>query len=214
MFHYHQQVVKTNWKLWQDNNTESYHIFLHNTNRKMTTFDTRHWYFFRNGHYLLPPDSKETITHHMSRAGIADRMTHVFPGLGPNQLYRANFFPDVTFVIRTTVMRVDRCVPISPGETLVEYWGVGLKSDTPEVRALRLEHHNTLWGPFGRNLPEDIAASESQYRAIQTGALRYSIFAREADLRSDDDEVSRIYYRHWGELMGRKASDPFGEYAE
>ena len=34
VFHFHKAFVKTNWKLWQDNNTERYHGLLHAANRK------------------------------------------------------------------------------------------------------------------------------------------------------------------------------------
>src|SRR5262249_53395912 len=33
VFHFHKAVVQTNWKLWQDNNSERYHSMLHAINR-------------------------------------------------------------------------------------------------------------------------------------------------------------------------------------
>ena len=34
VFHFHKAMLKTNWKLWQDNNSERYHAMLHVANRK------------------------------------------------------------------------------------------------------------------------------------------------------------------------------------
>jgi len=87
--------------------------------------------------------------------------------------------------------------------------GLGLKSDTPEVRALRLHHHNQFWGPAGRNLPEDIMAVETQWECMQSGAMRYSIFAREEELRAQDDGNVRHFYQEWGRRMGRDPARPF-----
>lgn len=211
LFNHSRRIVKTNWKLWWDNNTESYHNFLHPFNRKTSTFANRHWQIYPQGHSVLLPDTRESVTHHMSKGGLEDRTEYPWPGLIGNQMYRGYLFPDVMLNIRTTVLRIDHLIPISPGETMVEYRGIALADDTPEARATRLNHHNQLWAPFGRNVPEDAAAVESQWRAIKTGAIRYSIYAREADMQSDDDIVSREYYARWGAIMGRKASDPFGD---
>ena len=34
VFHFHKAVLRTNWKLWMDNNSERYHSMLHSLNRK------------------------------------------------------------------------------------------------------------------------------------------------------------------------------------
>ena len=39
---------------------------------------------------------------------------------------------------------------------MIEFRGFGLKKDTPQERKTRIEHHNTIWGPMGRNLHEDL----------------------------------------------------------
>ena len=38
---------------------------------------------------------------------------------------------------------------------MIEFRGLGLKRDTPDEQAQRVRDHNTIWGPFGRNLHED-----------------------------------------------------------
>jgi methanesulfonate monooxygenase large subunit len=97
--------------------------------------------------------------------------------------------------------------PLAPDRTLLEWRGLGLKSDTPEVRAMRLRQHNQVWGPAGRNLAEDVAAVESQHRNAMSGASRYSIIAREEDGRPHDDCFFRAYYQEWGRRIGRWPHD-------
>ena len=64
----------------------------------------------------------------------------------------------MTYNLRTSVLRMDTSIPLGPNTLLVEFRGLGLKSDTPEQRAERVRDHNTIWGPFGRNLHEDLLA--------------------------------------------------------
>jgi phenylpropionate dioxygenase-like ring-hydroxylating dioxygenase large terminal subunit len=214
-FHYHKAVLKTNWKLWNDNNSEIYHIFLHVLNRKTTpeAFWSTPQKLCRNGHALMVTTSnpyarvKYEGYHLESREG-----GHTFPGLHGNDFSIANIFPDLLLLIRGTVMRIDRMVPLSPGQTLVEWRGVGIKGDTPEVRAMRVRHHNQIWGPMGRNLPEDIAAVEEQWRQMSSGSpVRYSVIAREHEqlgegvIQALDDGNVRAFYQAWG------PHDPFGE---
>lgn len=213
VFSFTRRTVQSNWKLWQDNNSETYHNMLHPFNRKTVQNAMRHWELFPGAHSVIIPNDRNTPTHRMTNYGeaVGDRDQYTWPGLTANQMFLGHVYPDLSFILRTTILRIDRMIPIGPGETVIEHRGIGLKTDSAEARATRLKHHNELWGPFGRNIPEDHIAVESQYRAMVSGAIRYSIYPREADLRTDDDEVCRRYYRRWGELMGRKAHDPYGE---
>ena len=109
------------------------------------------------------------------------------------------------------MVRVERMVALSPGETLVEWRGLGVKGDDAAMRELRLRHHNTFWGPAGRNLPEDILAVESQWRAMRSDVVRYSIIAREESLNPTDDANVRAYYQEWGRRVGRAPSHALKE---
>jgi len=206
VFHYHQAVIKTNWKLWLDNDMELYHGYLHYFNRR-TGYGPESvsamWNLYQNGHTM----NRRGINYPAGKR--EERTGDLFPTMGPSQTHLISLFPDIMLNLRTTVLRVDRMVPLSSGETLVEWRGVGLKGDTEEVRARRLQHHNLLWGPAGRNLPEDIMAVESQWQMMKHDVVRHSIFAREEGLRSMDDGNIRHFYQEWSRLMDRKASDPF-----
>lgn len=207
VFHFHKAILKTNWKLWQDNNSERYHAMLHVANRK-----TLPWVLGRTSPMKLRIGAKGHSGYwadngaariEYEKAGYTGGTEGTLPGLQPNEMRVINLFPDLMINIRSNVVRLDRMVPLGPGETLVEWRGLGVKGDGDELRKIRVRQHNLLWGPAGRNLPEDVLAVESQTRAMATDEVRYSIIAREEDLNPTDDANIRSYYREWGRRMGR-----------
>ena len=117
-------------------------------------------------------------------------------------------FPDTTFLIRTTTMRVDTSSPLSPNLTLVEQRGFGVKGESAADRAMRRNHHNQYWGPFGRNLSEDAIAVETLDAAIRGGGGTWGLFARHEDERALDDVMVREYYKEWSRYMDRPAHLP------
>jgi methanesulfonate monooxygenase large subunit len=99
--------------------------------------------------------------------------------------------------------------PISERETLIEIRGLGLKRDTPQERAERIADHDTIWGPFGRNLHEDLLAVRNQTVAMREGSgSRYLLMAREENGTIHDEIGLRSYFAEWSRRMGRAASDP------
>lgn len=212
VFHFHKMVVPTNWKLWQDNSSERYHSMLHAINRMTVPWvlgrnSPMKLKIFANGHSGYWSDGTAKVNY-KNYAGV---MGEALPGMGDDEMRVVNLFPDAVILIRSNVVRLDRMVPIDSGHTLVEWRGLGVKGDSAETRALRLAHHNLFWGPAGRNLPEDVFAVESQYRAMQADSVRHSILAREEDLDPTDDANVRAYYTEWGRRMSRAPSAPFGE---
>ena len=208
VFHYHRAEMKTNWKLFADNDGEQYHEFLHILNRRTgiihPEYHERRWRLYPNAHNVM----MQGVLHYEGY-GLDVRGQNTMPGMQPNGFIVMLLFPDVMVNIRATVMRIDTMTPIAPDRTLVEWRGVGLKSDTDELREMRIRHHNQVWGPAGRNLPEDTIAVETQYRNMASGAFRYSIFAREEELRPQDDSNLRAFYQEWGRRVGRSPHDPF-----
>jgi phenylpropionate dioxygenase-like ring-hydroxylating dioxygenase large terminal subunit len=210
VFHFHKAVLRTNWKLWQDNNSERYHSMLHASNRstlpwvlgKTSPMKLR---LFANGHSGYWSDSGIAEVDY-DRGGYTGISGGALPGMRENEMRVVNLFPDLMINIRSNVVRLDRMVPLEPGLTLVEWRGLGVKGDSDELRAIRLRHHNLFWGPAGRNLPEDVLAVESQFRSMQADEVRFSILAREEDLNPTDDANLRAYYQEWGRRMGRSAS--------
>ena len=94
---------------------------------------------------------------------------------------------------------------------MIEFRGLGLKRDTPEERMTRINHHNSIWGPFGRNLHEDLLAVHGQGLAMQKDAdSKWVLHGREEGSNIHDEVGMRHFYAEWSRRMGRKASDPFG----
>ncbi|SLN66559.1 aromatic ring-hydroxylating oxygenase subunit alpha [Oceanibacterium hippocampi] len=209
LFHYHSFKVRANWKQWHETNMELYHEWGHVVNRQQGLnspgYHDRRISIGKNGHLSLPPYRVS----YSNIPGWEDRDSNNFPGLAPGEIRAVDLFPNTSIIIRGTAMRIDTSTPISPSLTLMEFRGLGLKSDTPEVRAERIRNHNQYWGPFGRTQPEDGFFIESVEQGNRHAA-QYSIISRRENLGAHDDAALRGYYAEWSRHMGRPAGDPKG----
>ena len=207
VFSFHRAIVDTNWKFWNDTNSEFYHDYIHYFNRQTSMLQPgyfeRRYQGFRNGHVIVG----DQIVKYEAYRGAAPR-TLTFPTLAPNQWKLTVLFPGIMYNVRGSSMRVDLVTPLSPGRVAIEYRGVGLRSDTPEQRATRVRDYNSIWGPFGRNLHEDLLAVDGQGRGLGRGQT-FVVQAREEDGTIHDEIGMRFFYAEWSRRMGRRASDPF-----
>ena len=208
VFHYHKAVIDTNYKLWHDTNSEFYHDFMHYHNR-VTGFNDA--YFarknipFNNGHVNV---SSFTVQYE-EYEGFEDRGELSFPSLPPNQWYMVALFPGFNFNLRGSAYRSDSVTPLGPNKVLIEFRGYGLLSDSPEDRATRIEHHNSIWGPFGRNLHEDLIGVAGQGTTMRTGTEPRNILHGRHEGGTIHDEVGmRHYYAEWSKWMGVLAQEP------
>ena len=206
VFHYHRAEIRANWKLFVETNTEGYHELLHVFNRRTGVgragYRKRRWETHAGGHNTF---HQAVIGY--DRHALEGREEATFPGMVPNGHIVVDLFPDAMFNVRATVGRIDSLTPIAPGLTLLECRGIGLADDTDEERAMRVRHHNQVWGPSGQNLPEDIWAVETQWRNMESGALAYSTVAREEDGAAMDDAPVRNFYAEWRRRTGRASHD-------
>lgn len=208
VFHYHKAVVNTNYKLWHDTNSEFYHDFLHYFNRItgmiQPGYYDRKYTGYKNGHASVGSMEVQYDKYEGSaKRGVG------WPGLAPGGWILIDLFPGMTYNLRTSVLRMDTAIPLGPNKVIIEFRGLGLKSDTPEQRAERIRDHNTIWGPFGRNLHEDLLAVHGQGIAMQEGTdSKWVIQGREEDNTIHDEIGMRHFYAEWSRLMGRKASAP------
>jgi methanesulfonate monooxygenase large subunit len=132
-----------------------------------------------------------------------------WPGMARGGWYMVDLFPGMTYNLRTSVLRIDTAIPLGPNEVLIEFRGLGLKRDTAEERAQRVFDHNTIWGPFGRNLHEDLLGVHGQGRAMRQGTdSRWVLQGREENSTIHDEVGMRHYYAEWSRRMGRPAYDP------
>ena len=208
VFHFHKAVIDTNYKLWHDTNSEFYHDFMHYFNR-VSGFNDE--YFarknipFDNGHVNV---SSFTVNYE-EYDGFDDRGELSFPNLPPNQWYMVDLFPGYNFNLRGSAYRSDSVTPLGPNKVLIEFRGYGLKSDSPEDRATRIKHHNSIWGPFGRNLHEDLIGVAGQGTTMREGTEPRRILHGRHENSTIHDEVGmRHYYAEWANRMGVSAQNP------
>ena len=202
VFHYHKAIIDTNYKLWHDTNSEFYHDFMHYFNR-VSGFNDE--YFarknipFDNGHVNV---SSFTVNYE-EYEGFEDRGELSFPNLPPNQWYMVDLFPGFNFNLRGSAYRSDSVTPLGPNQVMIEFRGYGLKSDTKEERETRIKHHNSIWGPFGRNLHEDLIGVAGQGTTMREGTEKRNILHGRHENSTIHDEVGmRHYYGAWGDMLG------------
>ena len=208
VFHYHKAIIPTYYKLWHDTNSEFYHDFMHYFNR-VTGFNDEYFarknIAFDNGHVNV---SYFTVNYtEFDKDG--DRGELSFPNLPPNQWYMVDLFPGFNFNLRGSAYRSDSVTPLGPNKVLIEFRGYGLKNDTKEERLTRIRHHNTIWGPFGRNLHEDLLGVTGQGASMAPGTERRNILHGRHENSTIHDEVGmRHYYAEWGKYLDVNPSNP------
>ncbi|MFT5134965.1 MAG: methanesulfonate monooxygenase large subunit, partial [Gammaproteobacteria bacterium] len=205
VFHFHRCEIKANWKLFVETNCEGYHELLHLLNRTTAVaqeaYRSRQWRMHGNGHLSFDVAKIE-----YEDLNFEKRSDDVLPGMDANGHVVVNLFPDMMLNCRSTVVRLDSLIPLSPDRTLLECRGLGVVGDTKEVRAMRVRHHNQVWGPTGLNLAEDLWAVQSQMQNMQNGSGRYSVIAREEEGPMTDASL-RNFYSEWSRLTGYQAHD-------
>lgn len=211
VFHYHRAVIKGNFKLWHDTNSEFYHDYMHYHNRITGMMQPGYWEreyrTFAGGHAQVT----DMELKYESFKGHGKRLLG-WPGLAPNRWALVDVFPGITFNIRAPAMRLDSAIPLGPNELLIEFRGLGLKADTPEERATRVRDHNSIWGPFGRNLPEDLLGTLGQGVALNDRSEAPMILqARQENGKIHDEVGMRHFLEEWSRRLGRDPADPFNE---
>ena len=73
----------------------------------------------------------------------------------------------------------------------------------------RINHHNSIWGPFGRNLHEDLIGVQGQGTTMATGSEpRRILHGRHENQTIHDENGMRHYYQEWGRWMNWLPSKP------
>ena len=158
---------------------------------------------FPNGHAQVG----DQVVNYEAYEGFKGRDL-TFPNMRLNQWKMVDLFPGMTYNLRGSSLRIDTLTPISPTKVIVEYRGLGLLRDTPEERAQRVHDYNSIWGPFGRNLHEDLLGVMGQGQALGRGQT-YIVQGREEDSTIHDEMGMRHFYAEWSTRMGRSSSAPF-----
>jgi len=217
VFHHHKAIVKTNYKLWHETNSEFYHDYMHHFNRvtsmQQPGYYDRRYDAFPNGHVTVSSMEVKYTAYERGEVSLAESRAAVsFPGLENNAWKLLDLFPGITVNLRGSAVRIDTMTPLAVDKVLIEFRGVGLKSDTPEVRQKRVRDHNTIWGPFGRNLPEDLLGVTLQGLGLRHGNEPLNLLHGREENASIHDEIGlREYYEEWSRRMGRDARAPYGD---
>jgi methanesulfonate monooxygenase large subunit len=209
VFHYHKSVINCNYKLWHDTNSEFYHDYMHYHNRVTSMMQPgyyeRKYTPFPNGHCSVG----SMQVNYEAYKGFKGRDLS-FPGMRRNGWKMIDLFPGFTYNLRGSSLRIDTMTPISANRVLIEFRGLGLKRDTREERKQRVRDHNTIWGPFGRNLHEDLLGITGQGVAMQPGQeRRWVLHGRHENDTIHDDVGMRHYYAEWQRRMGIDPAAPY-----
>jgi methanesulfonate monooxygenase large subunit len=213
VFHHHKAIVPANYKLWHDTNSEFYHDYMHHFNRvtsmKQPGYYDRKYQAFDSGHVTVSSMVVQYTAYQHEELPLAESRNYSFPGIEQNGWKLLDLFPGATLNLRGSALRVDTATPLSVDRTLIEFRGLGLKSDSPEVRARRVRDHNTIWGPFGRNLPEDLLGVTNQGLGMRRGSEGLHVLHGRFEDSGIHDEIGlRHYYSEWSRRMRRPASEP------
>lgn len=211
IFHYQKSIIPTNYKLWHETSREFYHDYMHYHNRAtgmlQPGYFDRKYQVFDNGHAAT---GLTTVVYDAYEGGKERHLT--FPGMPPNGWKQLNLFPSCTYSLRASCLRVSVMIPLSESQTLIEIRGLGLKRDTAAEREERIRDHDTIWGPFGRNLLEDLMAVQNQTSAMKGADAPYFLLMARREGDTIHDEVGlRSYFAEWSRRMDRNASRPMQE---
>jgi len=214
VFHYHKAIIPCNYKLWHDTNCEFYHDYLHYHNR-ITGFNDAYFARKNNGFDGGHINVGSFEVQYENYEGSHGREELSFPHLPPNHWYMIDMFPGVNFNLRGSALRCDLMTPLGPNSVMIEFRGLGLASDSKKDRQTRIDHHNSIWGPFGRNLHEDLLAVTGQGASMHPLAESRKILhgrGRHENETIHDENGMRHYYEEWGKLLDRNPSDPMQKF--
>ena len=205
VFHYNKVLIHSNWKAWQETNMDIYHEFMHVVLRKTQVnampMKDRKLRAFKNGHGGSGTSLKASYKNYKGLAGRKDEVCSL-PGMSGNDFKFMNIFPSLTIIARGTAIRIDNIIPLTPHTSLLEMRGLGILNESKKDRKIRQRHHNQYWGPFGRNVPEDIIAAESCAESYRSKAGKYQIISRDEGGSGQDDLILRTFYSEWALQLG------------
>jgi methanesulfonate monooxygenase large subunit len=209
VFHYSRAELDCNWKAWHETNMDIYHELMHvvlrRTQLNAMPMEARSLVVYGNGH----GGSGKLQASYDDYAGFSGRGSDVapLPDTAPNDFRFTALFPNSVVLSRGTVMRLDTVTPLGPNRALLEMRGLGLRGESEEDRRIRERHHNQYWGPFGRNVPEDMYAAEACAVSYRGATAKEQIIARDEGMSGQDDGLMRAFYGEWSRRVGRNADD-------
>ncbi|MGB2294586.1 MAG: aromatic ring-hydroxylating oxygenase subunit alpha, partial [Candidatus Puniceispirillum sp.] len=175
VFHYHKEILSTNFKLNHDRTIKFHQDFMRQGGASALSSTRKNDYEY--GHAVSGTFDGD--------GNGQDGLT--FPKMKPGQWFMVDLFPGFNFSLHGSALSVSTITPLGPDEVMVEYRGLGLKSDNEAARNARVKHHNSIWSPF----------------AIGGAAVNTADSGGEAP----QEDSLRHYYNEWGRLMKRNPED-------
>ena len=205
VFHFSRTVLECNWKAWHETNMDLYHEYMHvvlrQTQVNAMPMKDRALQVYGNGHGGSGRLKAAYDGYRGFRGRDSDEVPPL-PGTGAAEFLFSILFSGSAVLSRGTVMRIDTVTPQGPDRTVLEMRGLGIREEPPEHRRIRERHHNQYWGPFGRNVPEDMLAAESCARSFAAATASHQLIARDEALTGQDDAILRNFYREWRRRTG------------
>jgi hypothetical protein len=94
--------------------------------------------------------------------------------------------------------------PVSPDYLEINAWALAPSDESPQDRALRLDHFLTFLGPGGYATPDDVEALESCQLGYLNREIEWNDLSRgmkRAEPEITDELQMRAFWRQWHTLM-------------
>jgi len=97
-------------------------------------------------------------------------------------------------------------MPVRPDRMRVTAWAYAPASESPLLRAKRLDAYLTFLGPGGFAAPDDVEALESCQQGYAAGGIRWNELTRgmAREPRATDELQMRAFWRRWRDLMANR----------
>ena len=170
---------------------------------------------------IIKPFKLDDVRAALSELGVSGMTVTEVKGFGRQrghtELYRGaeyvvDFVPKTRIEVAVKDALVDQVIEAIVGAARTGKVGDGKIFISDLERAIRIRDHNSIWGPFGRNLPEDLLGTHGQGIALNDRTEAPTILhARHENNKVHDEVGMRHFLEEWAKRMGRNPSDPFNE---
>jgi p-cumate 2,3-dioxygenase alpha subunit len=218
-------AIRANWKLLVENSIDVYHA--HSThNRYFNRFlpdmglPARTWLnvsqdapgraiALDNGHAVAETLARSGPLLKTAAGELAEIRANLVEKFGEERASRiADYgrnlliFPNLLFI--STWRTIRTIYPVSPGYMEVDAWAFLPRSESPELKKLRMDNFISFLGPAGFGTPDDVSGLENCQRGFHEGAgAAWSDISRgmtRSPIAADELQM-RAFWRRWHTLI-------------
>jgi benzoate/toluate 1,2-dioxygenase subunit alpha len=195
----HTYTYSGNWKLQVENNVDAYHVAPIHANYIATTQNRQQiakgrevvdavdltrigiggYSTFDNGHVFMWQGTPSSHIRPVSaqREHLSEKFGSELADWVIKSLRNLSLFPN-TVIMDQIQLQIRTFRPLSVDRTLVTTMAFAPKSDTPEVRALRLRQYEDFFNASGLATPDDLAAFGAMQRGFEARTVEWSDISR------------------------------------